>query len=338
MVLVATSTLHAIEPPVDPVIAELETQIQQGMEATILNDFDTALTTFSDIVERYPEHPVGYFYYAASLQAKMLDAEDFSRVSEFEKYLKLCREKSKEINRSGDKTWPLFFEGSAHLYSSFMNNKKGSMWSAYRDARAGVKALEKVIELDSTFYDAYLGVGSFKYWKSSKARSLTWLPFISDERELGIEMVQKAMAKGRFVPLVGADQLAWILLDNGDHEGALKLALDNHALYPNSRFFKWTLVSIYRKAGIPQETERLFTGLLQELRADSLNNHYNETICLLRLAEICVNRGEYLDAEAYLAELSALRLNKDMKKRTKNKYEEAAELRQRINRERAAGK
>ena len=36
-------------------------------------------------------------------------------------------------------------------------------------------ALQQPFELDSAFYDAYLGVGSYKYWKSSKGKFLTWL-------------------------------------------------------------------------------------------------------------------------------------------------------------------
>ncbi|MEL6824126.1 MAG: tetratricopeptide repeat protein, partial [Calditrichota bacterium] len=234
---------------------------------------------------------------------------------------------SKGLNPGEDDPWMLFFEGSAHLYSSFMNTKNGSMWSAYRNARSGVKALEKVIELDSTFYDAYLGVGSFKYWKSSKAKSLTWLPFISDERDLGISMVRQAIHHGRFVPLVGADQLAWILLDSGDHEGALKLAVDNHELYPTSRFFKWTLVSIYRKSGKPDETEALFSSLLKEIRMGAEKNHYNEIICLLRLAEIAAGRSDFDRARILLDELFALDLDKAMKKRANHNIEDARELR-----------
>lgn len=327
ILLLFCEVAFALEPPADPVVAKVEDAIRAGMEATILNDFDSAFVLFQEIKERYPDHPVGYFYYGATLQAKMLDAENFSRITEFEDLMKLSIEKSKALNEDENEPWMWFFEGSAHLYSSFMNTKNGSMWSAYRNARSGVKALEKVIELDSTFYDAYLGVGSFKYWKSSKAKSLTWLPFISDERDVGIRMVRQAIRNGRFVPLVGADQLAWILLDSGDHEGALKLAIDNHELYPTSRFFKWTLVSIYRKSGKPDETEALFSSLLEEIRIGTEKNYYNEIICLLRLAEIAAGRAEFDRANLLLDELFELKLDEAMRKRANHNIKDARELR-----------
>lgn len=313
-----------------PFTPAVQQQVELGIEKTIRNDFAGAEALFRELIAAYPDQPAGYFYLGATFQAEMLDAEQYDRLEEFQEAMERCIEVAKALQeRDGNDPWPYFFEGSAYLYRSFMDNKQKKMLGAYRNAVRGVHRLEKVIALDSTFYDAYLGVGSFKYWKSSKAKALTWLPFISDERRRGIEMVQTAIQKGRFVKLVGRDQLAWMLLDAGRTEEALELALQNHRLYPESRFFRWTLVEIYYRGERWEEAFRAYGELLQMLRALPQNNHYNEITCLLRLGEISCLRGEFEKSHDLVLEILRLPLDPQVCERARPKLKQALELQKR---------
>ncbi len=313
-----------------PFAPAVQQQVELGIEKTIRNDFVGAEALFRELIAAYPDQPAGYFYLGATFQAEMLDAEQYDRLEEFQQTMARCIEVAKALQeRDGSDPWPYFFEGSAHLYRSFMDSKQKKMLGAYRNAVRGVHRLEKVIALDSAFYDAYLGVGSFKYWKSSKAKALTWLPFISDERRRGIEMVQIALEKGNFVKLVGRDQLAWMLLDAGRTQEALELALQNHRLYPESRFFRWTLVEIYYRGEHWEEAFQAYGELLQMVRALPENNHYNEITCLLRLGEIYCLQGEFEKSRDLALEILRLPLDPQVRERAKPKLKQALELQKR---------
>ena len=310
--------------------------VEEGIERTIMNDFNGAAAIFREMIAAEPDNPCGYFYLGATLQAEMLDLENYARLDTFNQLMEQTIDlaKARRENNPQD-VWALFFEGSAYLYRSFMDSKRKKMWGAYRNAVKGAGRLEEAIRRDSTFYDAYLGVGSYKYWKSSKAGALTWLPFLADDRELGIEMVETAIDRGQFVKLVGRDQLAWILIDRGEMARALELARDNHRRYPESRFFLWTLAEIYYRSEQWDAALPRYRELLEAVQVLPENNHYNEINCLLHLAEIHFQRGEFEQAEARALDLLALRPEEIVWKRTDRKRERARELIDMCRREKA---
>lgn len=315
----------ALNPAQEP----LRGEINRGIELTINNRFDEAIALYRQLIEIYPRQPIGYFYTAATLQAKMLDAEDYSEQDEFYRLSDLAIRHAKELRRTGKATgWTVFYEGSAYLYRSFMDSKKGKWFAAYKDAKRGVGRLEEAVALDSSLYDAYLGLGSFKYWKSAKANFLLWLPFISDERKTGIEMIRQSIAKGTFTYWIARDQLSWVLMDAGNYPEAMQIARENSEAYPESRFFKWTLVEAAYRSHDLNLCYRLYRELLQSVQKISNNNHYNELECLVRLAEIDLERQQWQQAHRYSDRALRLLLAKEIRKRVKGKLKRAMKVRQ----------
>lgn len=306
--------------PFTPVHPELRSRITAGIEKTIVNDFSGARELYRELISQYPEEPVGYFYYAAALQAEMLDREDYRNSEEFRRYIRSALEKAEEQRKLRPQdAWLYFYEGSAYLYLSFMESKLGKWWPAYRHARKGASKLEDALRIDSTLTDAYLGIGSFKYWKSSKAGMLTFLPFFSDERAKGIRLVRKAIRRGLFVKWIARDQLAWILLDSQQYHQAIALARENLSAFPDSRFFKWTLVEVLDRSGRAEEAYPLYNRLVREVRRLPGNNHYNELVCLLRMAEIDYQRQRYEVAASLVSQALALHFPESMEKRVRSK-------------------
>ena len=58
------------------------------------------------------------------------------------------------------------------------------------------KYLEKTLKLDSTYSDAYLGLGAYHYYKTVKSKAFLWLPFVVDRREQGIEELNLCVNSG----------------------------------------------------------------------------------------------------------------------------------------------
>lgn len=307
----------------------IKSLILQGLDLSYTNRFEEADRVFEQLIQAYPHHPVGYFYKAANLQAQMLDAEDYEREQDFYRLAERTIQLAESLQTADQAdSWILFYKGSAFIYRSFMKMKIGNWLSAYKDASRGVGFLEEAVVLDSLLYDAYLGIGSFKYWKSAKAEFLLWLPFLSDQREQGIAMIYKAIEKGEYIRQVGRDQLVWILMDKKEYQEAFDLALQNHEAYPSSRFFKWSLASAAFRLGKWEISHRLYQELLTEIQQLPQNNHLNEIECLVKMAEIAVQKGQW--TEAYQLSDQALRFNLDesVRKRAKNKLQKALTLRQ----------
>jgi len=327
-ILIFLVTICSIGWTLNPTSQPLKQQILKGIEFTIRSDFENAKELYEDLIEEYPDEPAGYFYLAAVLQSQMLDEEDYHLKAQFEKLLETSIEKSKQQQETRpEDPWLRFYEGNSYLYRSFLKSKLGDWWGAYRDAGKGANRLKKALEIDSTFYDAYLGIGSYKYWKSSKIKFLRWLPFVRDERQPGIRMIEQSVENSIFVELIARDQLAWIMLDAGRFSEAQQYALENYRQYPESRFFLWTLVEVLYRAGDWDEAYEKYKLLLPSVKQIPNNNHYNEIECLLKMAEIDFKRGNVAHADSLIAEIFDIKLEPEIRERARSKLERALELR-----------
>jgi len=318
---------NVFAPPVSPLSEEIKPIILTGIEYTINNRFEEAFKIFAKLIEEYPQEPLGYFYYAAALQSQLLDGEDYSLVPEFEKYIQLSLEKAQAVHqrRPGD-PWAYFYEGNAYLYRAFVKGKQRHWWGAYQDSRRGASRLKKALELDSTLYEAYLGLGSFKYWKSSKAKFLSFLPLFKDEREIGIRMVRLSVEKGELVRWIARDQLAWILIDAGDLPGAFQLAKRNLEEFPDSRFFLWTLAEVYYRSGNYEEAFRAYSHILAQIRQNPNNNHLNELTCLFRMAKSKFALSQVKEARDLLEEALQIPIAPQLRKQAKSRIKRILNL------------
>ena len=311
----------------NPYLPENRLQVEKGLLYTVNNHFDSAKVVFKEMINHQPDSPIGYFYYGATLQAQMLDGEDFSQSGEFTDYMEKAIELSREYQKSdSEKMWSYFYEGSAFIYESYQNSKLDKWFTAFKDARKGVGLLEKVIEMDSTCYDAYLGVGSYKYWKSAKAGYLTWLPIIRDEREKGIKMVRLAAQKSKLGRLVARDQLCWILLYEKEFDEAMKIATQNMEKYPQSRFLRWTYVELAYESEAWGKAFSGYEWLLNEIVKIPGQNHYNELECLVKMAEIKLKLGDPVSAAKFASQLLAVDCSPEIAKKAKKKIKRANEI------------
>ena len=58
-----------------PFSGKMDSLILKGMDYTINTQFDSAMITYQEVIDLYPEHLVGLFYQATALQSKMMDYE-----------------------------------------------------------------------------------------------------------------------------------------------------------------------------------------------------------------------------------------------------------------------
>lgn len=305
----------------------LDSLLLRSVEFTIQQNYEQAELIGIDIIKLYPEHPLGYLFMAATLQSKMLDYETDLFKDKFFNYLDQAENLAeKAIKHDPDNPMNHFYSGSTHCYRAFYAGKQNQILQAYWHVSNGIQALEQATRLDSTIYDAYLGIGSYLFWKSQKMQFLNWLPLIKDERTKGIDLIQKTIAKGKYSQFAAINALAWIYIELKQYDKAIELATTGEKCFPQSRYFKWCLAEAFFRSKNYTQAINYFHTILSSIADEKFNNHYNEVVCHQKLAESYFNLVQYDMALFHCQKIDLIHLDNDVQKRLKKKLEKVARL------------
>jgi tetratricopeptide (TPR) repeat protein len=129
--------------------------------------------------------------------------------------------------------------------------------------------------MDKEFYEAFVAIGSYKYWKSNQTEFLNWLPFVDDEKELGIKYLQKAVEYSGYSSHLAINSLAWIYIEQKDFSSAIKLADSALKEHPNSRIYIWILARCYQEVDVSKSIS-LYQKVLESYPKDLKSNKINE--------------------------------------------------------------
>lgn len=301
--------------------------VQRGIALTVNHQYREAQACFDSLATNWPTDPAGPFFQAALLHSRMLDyetdqgAEEFAALAEQATVMA-----SRRIAANPSDAWAYFFRGAARGYRAFHAAREGRYLSAWQAGQACLSDLEEAVRLDSSLADAYLGIGSYKYWRGKLLRYLSWLPFIPEEREEGIRLIRKAIEKGRYSRFTGLSDLAWVLIDAGRLDDALDCAHEGLALCPQSRFFLWPVAEAYFKKHDYRKATEWYERLLISLLQEPENNHYNEIVCRLRLARAYAALGEVARARLHAQAILNLPLEEKVQVRARKKLAQAREI------------
>ncbi|MBC8204149.1 tetratricopeptide repeat protein [bacterium] len=295
--------------------AVIDSLIRISINESIEHNYACAESAAEEMIKIAPKSPAGYFYRAGVVNSMMLDYEDNFREDDFYNYLDRTIELSEKMIRAdADNPWGHFYLGGASGYLALHHTCNGRFFSALGHGLKAVKELDKTMQLDSTLYDAYLGIGNYKYWLSRRTEFLRWLPFIKDRREEGIKMIYTAMERGEFSRDTAASSLAWVLIDAGRYQHAYKTAEEALKRHPDSRFFLFASGRSLFELGRYEEAIVVYEKLLSSIRSLERNNHFNEISVLDKLAEAYYLKGNYQMCFEYAKAGLALPLDAEMRK------------------------
>jgi tetratricopeptide (TPR) repeat protein len=216
--------------------------IRFGIDLTIHEHYDDAIDHFTRMKNDFPEHPVGYFFLAAVWQSRMLDFETFRWEQIYRQHLEeAIRIAEDRLRQNPDDIDSRFFLGAALSYKSYHAARRKQYLIAIQTALRSIKHLSRVTEADPLFCDAYLGIGSYNYWRSRLTESFSWLPFFPNLKSEGIEMLEKAGECGIYTKWVSLSNLAWIYIEEQAYERAIEISESALVHFPDSRFFLWPL-------------------------------------------------------------------------------------------------
>ena len=303
--------------------------VLQGVDLILLQEYSRADSVFKLIAERYPDHPAGYLYQAAVIQARSIDFETPMEQAPFDSLLDVGVEASKKLSEQGNPQWGSYFLGTAYGYDAYARAERGDWFGGVRKGLSAATEFEDVIEKDSAFFDAYVGAGTYYYWKSRKTEFLHWLPFIVDNRPLGVYLLQQSARKGEYNKFAAMSALISIFLDMQDFNRAEEWS--RHALegYPNNRIFLWGLATALHRLGRLPEAVIAYEQLLDNIVSAHSANPYNEIVCRLNLVECKLAVGDSSNVRDQLRSVLSFErawFPEKFEHRAKQKFSAAREL------------
>ena len=275
-------------------ILRYDQHIKAGIQLSIEQSYTEAIMIFNEIKRTSPENPIGYFFHAAVLQTKMMDCETYDQEKIFFALMDSTISYAKnQITRNKNDAWAYFYLGSAYGYRSFYLSKQKKYVEAFHNARLSIRGLEMAVKIDSTLYDAYLGLGTYKYYQSHFSKYISWMPFIEDERETGITMVKIAMDKSRYSYYSALNTICWMLIEEKKYKEGLSLIKPVLQDFPESRIFLWCAAKLSKKLENWPEAMSYYTQILQSFKKENIYSPFNELTCRKNLSEIYFHLKEY---------------------------------------------
>ncbi len=271
--------------------------IQQSIDLTINARFDSAESVVRPHCDNPQERLPAWFYLASILNSKMTHFESYGEPTPFLSALdSVLKYSEQELDQKNvtlkRKAKLLFYRGSAWGYKAFYEGRVGQWLAALNNGLSSVSDLQQAIKLDSALYEAYLGIGVYQYWRSTKLKLLLWTPFVSDLREQGIANIKKAVRFSKHSRYMAMHQLIYILVNYHHFDEAWQYAQQAVTAYPKSPFMRWAYAHTLFMMHKNQQAAVAFNTLLKLLSEQPQKNPAHLVACRVRLAEIYQRLGQ----------------------------------------------
>ena len=284
----------ALDPP------EVKPLVQNGLAHAYVEQFDSAGFYFDKIIEAYPENPAGYFMKAALLQLEMMDACRFEKE---EQYMWLMRKTAKcanEILADGENLWAEFFLANTYVYQAVYRAFRKDYFETFKVGVKGGRMMQDLLKKDSTFYDAYLSVGTFEYFWARASRYLPFLNLAGGDVEGAIAKLHIAAEKSFFSGPTAYNSLVFIYGEEGEYEKATEIIDQLLEEYPDSRTFLWNKSELEFNFDNYRAAIDLFENLYYRYDAYNDKNYANLAQCRLYIGKCFAELGDKANARSNL--------------------------------------
>lgn len=287
--------------------AGVDTLVDQAMDFVYQKKYFDAIARCDQVIRQYPDNPLGYLGQAGVYHIIMLNY----RITQFEpKFDSLANQAivigEKALQRYANDANAYFALGAAYGFRGLNRIRKGEWFGAFKDGLKGVANMKKAHEMNPELHDVYYGLGLYYYWKSAKARALTFLRLMKDERQKGIEYLKIAMEKGRLSALEAVFALIEIYYYEDRYEEALAASLSLKEKFQLDLNWNYLTAKIYDKLNRWAEAKEQFTQLLKLLEESEFKAYSFLAEAHFGIAKASFKLGDYRLARAELDQALAL--------------------------------
>ena len=163
--------------------------------------FGEATDLLYQAIQLNPERPEAYQLFSKVYLWFYLGSKDALDKEHFENYSDSVVKKCKSILEVNDRDKKILYElGNAYKFKAMMSAAVANSLDAFWATKNAVGYYEDVLDIDSTFYSAYGGIGIFEYALSFVPAFFTWaltITGLSANENNGFEYVAKAYKFGK---------------------------------------------------------------------------------------------------------------------------------------------
>jgi tetratricopeptide (TPR) repeat protein len=260
---------------------EVQVLIQTGLKFAYAEKFDSAQIYFDEVIKLFPENPAGYFFKAALLQLKMMDQCQYLEEKEYLLLMDRITQCAEKLLEEKENLWAQFYLGSSYTYRAVYAGFKGDYFETFKYGVKGGKLLQNIIKKDTTFYDAYLGAGSFEYFWARAARYLPVLKLAGGDANEAIRKLHAASEKSLYSGPTAKNSLVFIYGEEGDFNKADSIIDGLLSKYPDSRTFLWNKAELEFNKKNYLVAADLYNNLFSIYNSQNNKNYANLAQCKL---------------------------------------------------------
>lgn len=287
--------------------ARVDYLLRTGINFIVTQNYDSAGLIFKSLDQEFPQLPLGKIYLAANKIAEAYDyTKDFDETF-INKNLDDAKDQAQKlIIKSENNIWNHYFIALAEGYSSYFDGLNGNWLSAISTGINSISEFEKILESNDIFYEAYIAIGTFGYWKNKKLEFMDWLPFSSDTKSISIEQLIVAIDSSSYNSHLAINSLIWIYIDQKRFDEAINLAEQAIINFPESRSFKWGLARAYEERN-PAKAIQLYLEILNSYPVSVTENFVNEITLKHIIAQQYAKLGNKFEALTYCNEILSIK-------------------------------
>ena len=218
----------------------------RGLEHLKNIDYTRATADFDTLAKEFPNRALGNVYKAGIFTLKEYDYLIPINPDTIFYYLDKAQEVAEtNYDEEPEKLVNVYELALVLGMKGYYYALEGNYFSALTEGISSLQYFGECLQIDTTCYDAYVAIGSYKYWKSEFGESLLWLPFVEDERAEGEVFLLKAINNNSFHSYVAVHSLTWAYLLSERDAKAVTLLENIVRNYPNNRTFAMLLGRAY---------------------------------------------------------------------------------------------
>lgn len=248
------------------------------MDTLMAGDYAAANQICSLIEVDHPGHPAAIYGQACVLYAHVSDFEDSTGRARFFSLCDSCFRVCDSMKDVGadERATLSYLRGGALSAKALMAHREGGTLRGLRLLMKARREFQKAIDADSTFYDAYLGRGAYRYGAATNASLISWLPWMPSA-ESGWRDLWLAADSSRFSKYSALSALVWFVIQKQDYALADSICNVGLARFPECRNFMWPRLAVRMKQKQWRPAEDAAKNLLAQYLSHPDNNGYDAT-------------------------------------------------------------
>ncbi|MCW8811509.1 MAG: tetratricopeptide repeat protein [Ignavibacteriaceae bacterium] len=286
---------------------KVDSLLRTGIRHIVNQDYKGAEEIINLLNKEFPNLPLGKIYLAANRIAEAYDyAEDFDEEFILKRLEEAKEQSEKLIDSDNENIWYQYFLALTEGYTAYFHAINESWFSALSTGVDAISEFDKILASDKKFYEAYIAIGTFEYWKSRKMEFIDWLPFSNDSRKIGIDRLKVAIDSSSYNSYLAINSLIWIYIDQNRFDDAIKISEKALKEFPDSRTFKWGLARAYEEID-PSKSIALYIEILNSYPVLENGNLKNEITLKHIIAQQYVKLGDKQNALKYCNEILSIK-------------------------------